>query len=91
MEGEFGQFQIRIATEADTSILREHINNNFCRDEPLCQLLGYSDEMAQDFEKIWSPCLAQGLSIVAIDKATGRVSKNECIFFCYSKYCAHRK
>ena len=75
IEGEWQGFEFRIIHDEDFEIVNEHLGNNFFRDEPISQLIGFTPEFVSDVSKIWRPTISQNLSLVATDKVTKKVSK----------------
>ena len=87
IEGEWQGFEFRIIRDEDFDIVNEHLGNNFFRDEPISQLIGFTPEFVSDVSKVWRPTISQKLSLVAIDVATQKVSKRVLITFHYMVVC----
>jgi GNAT superfamily N-acetyltransferase len=74
IEGAWNGFKIRLVTSEDQEVLQKHLIQNFYRDEPLCNLMGYSDDLAKDFMQIWITFISHNLSLVALDEETNEVA-----------------
>ena len=75
VEGTWKNFIFKFIEPADIPKIYDHLRNSFYRDEPVSQLLGYSEDFAKDFEKLYDAifCFGDRLSFIAVDNTNGKV------------------
>ena len=75
VEGQWKNFTFKYIESEDIPKLYEHMRSAYFRDERTCELSGYSDEYAEDIEKLYDAVLAWGerLSFIAVDSSNGKV------------------
>ncbi|CAG7824551.1 unnamed protein product [Allacma fusca] len=74
IEGDWNGFKIRLVTVEDIEKIQSHLIDNFYRDEPLCNSMGYSEDMGEDFFQIWKTFVSHNLSLVALDSETNEIA-----------------
>jgi GNAT superfamily N-acetyltransferase len=74
IEGDWNGLRIKIATLEDQEAIQNHLKENFYRDEPVSNLLGYSEDFAEDWRQLWKSFLPQNLSLIVRDIETDKVA-----------------
>jgi hypothetical protein len=76
MEGPWGDFVFKRVKLSDWPRVIQHIQQHFMRDEPTCQLLGYTNDFGDEMEAIVRQMLGDNLSFLVEHKATEEVIKD---------------
>jgi len=74
VEGKWHQFEFRLAVPSDYQDILDHLRENFYREAPVAQVVGYSKENSVGFDQKIVSYLTQNLSFLAIDSETNNVS-----------------
>lgn len=80
IEGDFKDFRFRRILPSDYKAVFEHIGQNYARDETVSSLLGWSQEYADDINRVVEFCLKDGLSFLVEHKESGKVRRGNSIF-----------
>lgn len=68
-----GKYMFRRVQKSDYDAVVEHLQKYFLHDEPTSKLLGYSDQFGEEFGLIAKEMLADNLSFLVAEQATGEV------------------
>ncbi|CAG7833343.1 unnamed protein product [Allacma fusca] len=74
VEGDWKRFTFKVIEKPDYAPVLKHLEENFHQDEPLSIIVGSSELKFKDLERFTTPALDDGLSIVALDKETGKIA-----------------
>lgn len=74
IEGEWKDFRFRRISPSDHDAVFEHVAQNFVRDEPTSKLLGWSQDFADDMNRVVQYFLGHGMSFLVEHKESGKVN-----------------
>lgn len=73
IEGDWKDFRFRRIQPSDHPAVFEHIASNFVRDEPTSKLLGWSQDFADDMNRVVEFFLTHGMSFIIEHRESGKV------------------
>jgi len=74
IEGDWKDFRFRRIQPEDKAAVFEHIGQNYAKDEAVSNLLGWSQEYADDLNRVVDPILNDGMSFLCEHKPTGKIA-----------------
>jgi GNAT superfamily N-acetyltransferase len=74
IEGEWKDFRFRRIQPEDRAAVYDHIGQNYCKDEAVSSLLGWSQGYADDVNRIVEPILEDGMSFLCEHIPTGKIA-----------------
>ena len=82
VEGTWNNFTFKFIEPTDIPNIYDHFRNSFYLDERVSELSGYSEEYAQDLEKLYDClfCMGERLSFIAVDNTNGKVTA-QCLTY----------